>query len=160
MSKPPADISFHYTQEQMAQDLIALIPSKEGDSFLDAGSGKNKVWFNNLPSPKAECELEDGCDFYTVNGEVDWVVGNPPYHESWKFTEHALTIAQKGIAWLVNNQAMNSHFTPARLAKMGEQGFHYSKIHVVADKRWFGRYYFLLLEKKPGTLISWERKTY
>lgn len=150
----------HYTSPEMTKDLIKLVPSEQGDSFLDAGSGRNKVWFNNLPSPKAECEIEDGCDFYSMGGEVDWVVGNPPYSASWKFTEHALTIARKGVCWLVNTQAMNSHFTPARLEKMHEAGFHYTKMHVVADKRWFGRYWFLILEKAPSEFISWERKSY
>jgi len=151
----------HYTQEQMVQDLLKLVPFKVSDFVLDAGSGRNKVWFNNIPvENKFECELEDGCDFYEWSEKVGWVVGNPPYHESWKFTQKAIEIADKGVAWLVNNQAMNSHFTPARLYKLHELGWHYTKIHVVADRRWFGRYYFIVLEKKPQDFISWERKTY
>lgn len=143
----------------MARDLVALLPL-EGKSVLDAGSGKNKVWYNLLTGERYECEIEDGTSFYDWGKQVDWVIGNPPYHESWKFTEHALKVAKQGIAWLLNNQAMNSHLTPARLAKMHELGWHYTKIHTVADKRWFGRYYFLVLEKKPNDFISWERKTY
>lgn len=155
----PKDISFHYTSPEMVKDLVALLQLKEDDEILDAGSGKNKVW-SKAVGDCLECELEDGCDFYKWERGVDWVIGNPPFHESWKFTEKALTVATKGIAWLLNNQAMNSHLTPARLAKMHELGWHYTKIHVVADKRWFGRYYFLVLEKKPSDFISWERKTY
>lgn len=152
----------HYTQELMARDLIATLPLRKGQSVLDAGSGRNKVWFKNIPKhcEALEVELEDGNDFYAWTQPRDWIIGNPPFHESWKFTEHALTIAQKGIAWLVNNQALNSHLTPARLAKMHELGFHYTSIRVVADKRWFGRYYFIVLERKPSDFISWERKTY
>lgn len=153
------DITFHYTQPEMVYDLVKLIPAEKGDSFLDAGSGKNKVWQDHLINCK-ECELEDGCNFYDWEETVDWVVGNPPYHESWKFTEKAITIANKGVAWLLNNQALNSHLTPTRLRKLHEIGWHYTKIHVVADKRWFGRYYFLILEKKPNDFISWETKTY
>lgn len=153
------DKSFHYTSEKMAKDLLALLPL-EGKSVLDAGSGKNKVWFNALSGEKYECELEDGLNFYEWDKPVDWIVGNPPYHESWKFTEKALAVATEGIAWLLNNQAMNSHLTPARLAKLKEAGWSYTKIHVVADKRWFGRYYFLVLERKKDDFISWERKTY
>lgn len=152
------DITFHYTTEQMAKDLIALTPIK--GSVLDAGSGKNKVWYKNLRGQKYECELEDGNNFYDWDKKVDWIIGNPPFHESWKFTEHALTVAQKGIAWLLNNQALNSHFTPRRLQRMADLGFHYSSIRVVADKRWFGRYYFIILEKKANKFISWQTKTY
>ena len=83
MKAKPKDISFHYTNPQMAKDLLALIPAKREDTFLDAGSGKNKVWFDNLHCvQKFECEIEDGCDFYKWDKKVDWVVGNPPFHES------------------------------------------------------------------------------
>lgn len=153
----------HYTSEAMVKDLLVLVPMQAGDRVLDAGSGRNKVWFKNLPKDvlRSECELEDGDDFYDHILEEDWVIGNPPFHESWKFTEHALKIARKGVCWLVNTQALNSHLTAPRLARMHELGFHYTHIRVVADKRWYGRYYFLILEKKPDTgLISWERKTY
>lgn len=152
------DISFHYTNEQMVKDLLAITPIS--GSVLDAGSGKNKVWFNNLVGEKYECELEDGCDFYCWDKKIDWVVGNPPYHESWKFTEQSLKVAQKGIAWLVNNQALNSHLTPRRLKLMQSLGFYLGHIRVVADKRWFGRYYYLIFTKEPNKFLSWNVKTY
>ena len=150
--------TFHYTNPEMVKYLLSKTPIK--GSVLDAGSGKNKVWFKNLKGRKFECEIDDGVDFFEWNKKVDWVVGNPPYHESWKFTEKALTVANKGIAWLLNNQALNSHFTPRRLQRMSELGFHYSKIIVVADKRWFGRYYYLILEKKPNNFIEWNTQTF
>lgn len=154
---------FHYTNEHMVKDLLKLIPYSTRDVILDAGSGKNKVWYNNFEVEtgyKFECEVDEGHDFFKWITPVDWIIGNPPYHQSWKFTEHALTIAKKGIAWLVNNQALNSHLTPRRLDLFKEKGFEYTKIHVVADKRWFGRYYFIVLERGKKGIISWERKTY
>lgn len=91
------DITFHYTSEEMAQDLIALLPLTKEMSVLDAGSGKNKVWFKNFPcDEKYECEIEDNNDFFNWQKRVDWVVGNPPYHQSWLFTEKALNIAKGG----------------------------------------------------------------
>ena len=154
------EMSFHYTNPQMVKDLLTITPIGVGDSVLDAGSGKNKVWFNNLVGEKYECEIEDGCDFFLWDRRTDWVIGNPPYHQSWKFTAQALKTADKGIAWLLNNQALNSHLTPARLQKLHEAGWHYTHIKVIADKRWFGRYYYLILEKKPSNFISWATKTY
>lgn len=158
MEDKPKDITFHYTNEQMVKDLIAITPIK--GSVLDAGSGKNKVWYNNLVGEKYECEIEDGVDFYAWDKKVNWVVGNPPFHESWKFTEKALEIAQNGIAWLVNNQALNSHFTPRRITLMAEKGFYLNHIRVVADKRWFGRYYYLIFAKEDKGFLSTEVKTY
>ena len=160
MKEKPKDITFHYTNEQMVKDLIAITPLS--GSVLDAGSGKNKVWYKNIPNglEKYECEIEDGIDFMEWNKKVDWIIGNPPFHESWKFTEKSIDIAQKGIAWLVNNQALNSHLTPRRLELMEEKGFTLKSIKVVADKRWFGRYYYLIFTKEQNNFLSWERKTY
>ena len=152
--RPP---EFYYTNEQMVKDLIAITPIS--GSVLDAGSGKNKVWFNNLSGEKYECEIEDGCDFYKWDKKVDWVVGNPPFHESWKFFEKASEIAEKGIAFLINNLAFNS-WTPRRFELFKEKGFYLQRIHIVADKRWFGRYYYLIFGKEDKGFVSWERKTY
>jgi len=154
------DITFHYTNEQMVKDLISLLPIKKTNTVLDAGSGKNKVWLNNIPViEKYECEIEDGCDFFLWDKKVDWVIGNPPYHISWKFTDKASKIANNGIAWLVNNLGLNSLMTPCRLQILKDRRFELQHIRVVSDKRWFGRYYFLIFKKKKG-ILSWERKTY
>ena len=150
--------AFHYTSEAMAKDLIALLPIKEGDSVLDAGSGKNKVWAKNIPRC-LECELEDGCNFLIWDKKVDWVVGNPPFHLGWKFLDKASQVANKGIAFLGNLNFWNSCL-PSRFELLKERGFYLQKIHIVQDKRWFGRYYFLILEKKPNDFIGWTKKTY
>lgn len=145
----------------MVLDLLTITPIGEFDSVLDAGSGKNKVWFNTInQSEKYECEIENGCDFLQLNKEVDWIVGNPPYHISWKFTEKAIQFSKKGFAWLTNNQGLNSLFTPKRQKIIKEFGFYLQKIHIVQDKRWFGRYYYLIFTKTPNNFLSWKDKTY
>lgn len=161
MKQKPQDITKHYTSEAMAKDLIALLDFDYNTSVLDACSGKNKVWYNNLNvKEKYECEIEDGSNFYDWNKKVDWIIGNPPYHESWQITLHALNIANYGIAWLLNNQVLNSHNTPARIEKMQQHGFYLQRMHVVADKRWFGRYYFVIYEKKPSSILTYKRLSY
>lgn len=89
MNKIIKDISFHYTKEQMAKDLIDLLPLQKNNTVLDAGSGKNKVWYKNIPKNclSFECEIEDGEDFLTYNKKYDRIIGNPPSHQGWLFLE-------------------------------------------------------------------------
>ncbi len=160
MTKEP---EFYYTNEQMVKDLLA-ITSIDG-SVLDAGSGRNKVWFNNLTGEKYECEIEDGCDFYKWDKKVDWVVGNPPYRDKNErnqiplWIEKASEIANKGMAFLVNHKVFNS-LTPRRLEKLKERGFYLQHIRIVSDKRWFGRYYYLIFGREDKGFISWVLKPY
>ena len=155
------DITFHYTQLEMVKELINLIPLQTNDIVLDAGSGKNKVWYNNIPDYciKEECEIEDGIDFLTIDKRYDWVIGNPPFHLGWKFLEKASEISNKGIAFLGNLNFFNSCL-PNRFEKLKSKGFYLQKIHIVQDKRWFGRYYFLLFDKNINNFISWNTKSY
>ena len=98
MKEKTLDITFHYTNEKMAIDLINYLNLDYNCSVLDAGSGKNKVWYKNINvKEKYECEIEDGNSFYDWNKEVDWIIGNPPFHEGWEFTKKALDIANIGI---------------------------------------------------------------
>ena len=118
----------------MVNHLLLTLALDENDSVLDAGSGENKIWYNALNNKvKYECELNDGCDFYVWDKAVDWVVGNPPFHESWKFFDKTSQIAHKGIAFLINNQAFNS-WTPKRFKLMDSRGFRLRWFHVVQDK--------------------------
>jgi len=158
--KPPLDITFHYTNEQMVKDLLSITPFKNNDSILDAGSGKNKVWYKNIPNrQKYECEIEDGCDFYKWNKKVDWIVGNPPFNEMKQFIFKGCELAKKGFAWLVSIRGFNS-LTPIRLAKIKEFDFYLQRIHIVSDKRWYGRYYYLIFTKKENNFLTWNTQTY
>lgn len=155
MKDKPKDISFHYTNEQMVKDLISITPIS--GSVLDAGSGKNKVWFNNLKGEKYECEIEDGVDFLLWDKKVDWVVGNPPFDQQKAFLKKATEVATTGIAFLGNINFWNG-LTPKRLSEMS--GWYLKKIHIVSDKRWFGRYYYLIFTKELNDFLSWNKKTY
>jgi len=146
---------FYYTNEEMTKELLAIVPIS--GSVLDAGSGRNKVWFNNLKGKKYECEIEDGCDYYKWNKEIDWVVGNPPWrHEGknqvWNWIKKASEISNIGFAFLLNHKVFNT-LTPVRLKYLTDKGFYIQKIKIVADKRWFGRYYFIIWQKKKNKFI-------
>lgn len=162
MNPKPKDITFHYTNPEMVKDLIRITPINETDTILDAGSGKNKIWYNSIQNTvveKYECEIEDGCDFYKWNKNIDWIIGNPPFHEGWKFLDKASQIADKGIAFLGNLNFWNSCL-PNRFEILKERGFYLNKIHIVQDKRWFGRYYYLIFTKNRNNFVSWNTNTY
>ena len=161
MKEKPLDISFHYTNPEMVNDLIQLIPFRSSDSVLDAGSGKNKVWYNNIPSfcGKNECEIEDGIDFLEMKKKFDWIIGNPPFHIGSKFIIKASELSRIGFAFLLNVQVLNS-LTPKRLDEINQNGFYIQKIHIVNDKRWFGRYFFIIFEKKINSFFTFNLKSY
>lgn len=154
--------AFHYTQECMVVDLLNLLNLPFDISVLDPCSGNGyKPWFNNFNvKEKYECELDDGNNFLLYDKKVDWVIGNPPYHISWEFTKKALDIANIGVAWLINNQALNSHNTPKRIEYMQSKGFYLQKMHIVSDKRWFGRYYFVIYTKNKNDFLTCTRNSY
>jgi hypothetical protein len=143
----------------MVKDLIAITPLC--GLVLDAGSGKNKVWYKNISDDleKYECELEDGNDFYAWYKKVNWVIGNPPFHEGWKFLEKASQVSTDGIAFLGNLNFWNSCL-PNRFEILKDKGFYLNKIHIVQDNRWFGRYYYLIFTKIKNQMITWNCKTY
>ena len=155
---------FYYTNEQMVKDLISIIPAKREDTFLDAGSGENKVWFNNLNvAQKYECEIEDGCDFYDWDKRVDWIVGNPPFRDKargenqiWKWIDKSSQVAQRGMAFLINHKVFNT-LTPVRLKTLTDRGFFIQHIRIVADKRWFGRYYYIIWGKEDKGFVSFKK---
>lgn len=146
----------HTTSEEMVKDLLSYLNILESDVVMDAGSGKNKVWYNNVKSNnKLEMEIDDGKDYLQFNGEVDWTIGNPPYHISWDFHYKALQTSRKGIAWLVNLNNLNSLLSSKRLNIAKSYGFYLTKMIVVEDRRWFGRYFFLVFTKNGNPIIEW-----
>ncbi len=155
----------HYTNPRMVIDLLEHVPFAGDDVVLDAGSGRNKVWYKELARyrvERLECEIEDGVDFLTNwNRPVDWVIGNPPFNQGHQFVEKASQIARKGIAFLGSHNFLNSFCLPRRMQELAERGFSVQRIHIVQDKRWFGRYYFLVIRRNvDSSFVSWETETY
>jgi len=147
---------FHYTSPKMVKSLLEWLDLDRSLTVLDAGSGRNKVWYEALDNRiKFECEIEDGCDFYAWDEPVDWVVGNPPFSEGWKFLEKAVKMAKSGVAFLGNINFFSS-LTPKRIRALADAGFGITGIRVTQDKRWFGRYYFIVFEKGKGGFITTE----
>ena len=148
------------TPEDLVKDLLALVPFEKNDTVLDAGSGKDKVWFRNIPTNlKDECEIDEGKDFYKYNSNVHWVVGNPPFPEFDGFLFHSAEICLKGFAFLTNHTRLNQ-LTAKRLGELESKGFYLNKIHIIEIRKWFGRYYFLIFAKQKPCCITYSTKKY
>jgi hypothetical protein len=154
----------HYTSDSMVKDLLKLIPFETGDNVLDPCSGRNKVWFKNfyVNTNNFELEIEEGKNFFNWNIPVDWIIGNPPFSQGVMFVEHALSFCRKGVGFLGNHNFINSLFLPRRMESYKARHFAISNIHIVEDKRWFGRYYFVVFKHHwmENAKISWGSKIY
>ena len=142
--------------ETVIECLAQIVFDKKNDLVIDAGSGKNEIWYKNIPTDmKIAIEIDNGCDFLTYNEKTDWVVGNPPFHEWLLFLFHSVEISNKGIGFLINHTRLNQ-LTPHRLNKLKEKGFYLNHIHIIEVKKWFGRYYFLIFTKDQSKSITWK----
>lgn len=151
------------TKATMARDLIKLVPFIEGDIVLEPCKGDG-AFYDNFPNnvEKKWCEINEGVNFFDFDEEVDWVIANPPFAPRklfWDFMDRSMDITRKGIYWLINLSALNV-FTPRRLKIMKDKGWYIQSFHIVADKRWFGRYVFLEITKKENKLFTWNKQTY
>ena len=69
----------HQTPKDLAKDLIALVPLKEGDRVIEPFRGEG-AFYDNFPSNTVKdwAEIEKDKD-YTVLEDYDWVITNPPF---------------------------------------------------------------------------------
>jgi hypothetical protein len=135
-------------------DCLQFIEFEENDIVVDAGSGKEKVWFDNIKvKNKLEFEIDEEKDFLKYNERVDWVIGNPPYKLWLDFMFHSADICNKGFCFFINHIRLNQ-LTPKRLNDLKEKGFYLTTFRITNVKKWFGRYYYLVFTKKPSNIIS------
>jgi len=152
------DPDFCYTTDKMAKYLIDSIDFEDGDMVMEPCFGKG-AFYNNLPNNviKEFCEIDLDKNYLEYNGEVDITLSNPPFVPRtlfWDFHVKAMMTTRKNIYWLINRCWVDV-FTPKRLNEMNEKGWYIESFKVVADKRWYGRYYWIKFGKTPNNMFSW-----
>ena len=157
------DNSIVMTKPTMAIELLKLIQFKEGDIVIEPCKGDG-AFFNNFPKKTNNkwCEINEGVDFLNYNENVDYVISNPPFIPRklfWDFHLKAMDISKKGIYWLINFASLNV-FTTKRLDDMKNKGWYIQQLHIVNDKRWFGRYCFIHISKKKSNFITYDKTSY
>ena len=161
--KVAKDASIVMTKPEMAKDLLALIKFKKGDSVIEPARG-DSAFYDSFPKyvKKEWCEINEGRDYLEFTGEVDYTISNPPFVPRklfWSFQQKAMETTRKEIYWLINMSSLNV-FTPKRLEEMKELGWYINGLHIVGDKRWYGRYCFIKINKKKSDIITFSRINY
>ena len=160
---------FHQTPPELCKDLIPHVPLIEGDVVLEPFKGEGG-FFNVFPEyvQKEWCEITQGKDYTAYTGDIDWVITNPPFrlegHEGrrnafWELIEYYTARVKKGIAFLGNDYCLGT-LTPKRLEVLKALGFSIQKVVVCNVKKWRGRYFFIVISKKPCTLYQHLLKVY
>jgi hypothetical protein len=148
---------FHQTPPELAKLLIEKIELQDGDTVLEPFKGEG-AFYDNFPSNvvKEWTEVEEGRDYTSHEGMVDWVITNPPFRlESkvgrvnafWYLLNYYTDKANKGIAFLANDACFGT-LTPKRIKMLNEKGWFLKKMITSSVKRWRGRYLFLIFTKE------------
>ena len=151
------------TNPEMAKHLLARIKFNKGDRVLEPCRGDG-AFFNNFPEYTINdwCEINENKDFLTYDKCCEYTIANPPFIPRklfWAFHQNAMRITTKEIYWLINMSALNV-FTPKRLGEMAEKNWYIEQFHIVADKRWFGRYVWVKITRTPNTIISYHKNVF
>lgn len=157
------DKTIAYTKAGMAIDLIKRVPLKSGDVVMEPCRGDG-AFYNNFPDfvRKEYCEIKEGLDYLDWEGEVDYTLSNPPFVPRklfWEFNRKAMDTTGVAIYWLISVLSFNV-FTPKRLDEMREKGWYIKSMHITADKRWYGRYAWIRIDREDAGVITWDGVVY
>lgn len=156
---------FHQTPKDLAKALVEMCPIEENDIVIEPFKGEG-AFYDAFPENcrKEWAELTEGKDYKEITRDYDWVITNPPFrldtggkrvNSFWFLLDYYTQRARKGIAFL-GNDACFCTLTPRRQKILEERGWGITKITVCSIKKWRGRYFFFILEKKPGFMTYLE----
>ncbi len=148
------------TTPEMAKYLLSRIDFQPDDILMEPGLGTGS-FYNNFPAFTINkfCEINLGSDYLLQNEIVDYTISNPPFVPRklfWNFHIKAMETTRKEIYWLINLSSLNV-FTTKRLSDMNKLGWYIQDLHIVADKRWFGRYCFLRISKDYSRTFTYSK---
>ena len=150
---------FHQTPYDCARDLLQYIDFEDGDKVIEPFRGEG-AFYNQFPDNvnKDWAEIREGKDYRDIANDYDWVITNPPFklqigtkkvNTFWFLLDHFTQHARKGVAFLGNDYCLGT-LTPKRLEILKARGWNITKCVVCSIKKWRGRYFFCVFEKKQG----------
>lgn len=160
---------FHQTPEQLAIDLIKEVPFEDNDIVLEPFRGEG-AFYNNFPDNVMSewCEITQGRDYTSYDGNIDWVVSNPPFrldkdgkreNAFWVLLNYYTTRVNKGIAFLGNDYCLAT-LTPRRIKLLNDNGLYLHNIIVCSVKKWRGRYFFMIFKKEKCNTLKYLSTNY
>lgn len=111
----PGDVV--YTPDWVARDMVNYF--KPSGRILEPCAGDG-VFLKYLPPETEWCEIEKGRDFFSWRERVDWIVGNPPYRMSGKWTYHSMQLADDFVYLLPCDKPFISGKIFRTMQKWGE----------------------------------------
>jgi hypothetical protein len=140
------------TKPEMARHLLSLCEYEEGATLLEPARGDG-AFYNNFPGhcKKEWCEINEGRDFLKWDDadKVDYTISNPPFVPRklfWQFQQKAMKITRCKIFWLI---------------KMADCGWYVVHLHIVSDKRWFGRYVYIEISRdKEKNIMTYNKLSF
>lgn len=159
----------HQTPVELARDLIPLLPIVPTDRLYEPFRGEG-AFYDSFPeeNPKHWTEITEGRDYETDTTDYDWVITNPPFclmsngkkvNSFWFLLDYFSQRAKKGIAFLANDRCFSS-LTPKRIKLLEDRGWSITKMIVSSVKKWRGRYYLFVIEKKESTTFRFLLNNY
>lgn len=91
----PSDVV--YTPNKITKQILTFLQPK--GFILDPCKGDG-AFFNEMPVGSDYCEIREGTDFFDVNKNYDWIIGNPPYSIFEAFLKHSFEISDN-VSFLV-----------------------------------------------------------
>tara|TARA_R110000823_G_scaffold217979_1_gene347286 strand:- start:1144 stop:1710 length:567 start_codon:yes stop_codon:yes gene_type:complete len=146
------------TKATMAKYLIDRITWKPGELVCEPCKGDG-AFYDNLPDYviKSWYEINEGRDYLgTERMSVNTTISNPPFVPRklfWNFMVRAMETTTDRIFWLINISSLNV-LTKNRLNEMGSKLWFIQNLHIVSDKRWFGRYCMMELGRTDKGFIT------
>ncbi len=98
------DSDYVKTPEWCAIDMVDFF--KPTGRILDPCRGENKVFHKILNCDFAE--ITEGIDFFKIEQNYDWIVGNPPYSIFNKWIKHSYKIGMNIVYLLPTFKAYNA----------------------------------------------------
>ena len=160
---------FHQTPTELAKDIVAKYNHlfQDGDILYEAFKGEG-AFYNAFPNrcTKKWAEITEGKD-YKEETDYDWVITNPPFrldggtgrNAFWELIDYFTQHAKKGVIFLGNDYCMNT-LTPLRQKTLRDRGGGLTHLLMVNVKKWRGRYFVLVFQPSPTSILDGIIKSY